>query len=120
MTTEHQSLRTSDIDFVLHPYTNAIKHREIGPIIIERGEGIYVYDDSGNQFIEGMAGLWSVAVGFNGQRLVDAATHQLKKLPFYHSVTHKTHKPSIKLDEQLVKSPYQTIRREFFSHTGAE
>lgn len=120
MTTEHQSLRTSDIDFVLHPYTNAIKHREIGPIIIERGEGIYVYDDSGNQFIEGMAGLWSVAVGFNEQRLVDAATQQLKKLPFYHSFTHKTHTPSIKLAEQLVKSTNHTMSRAFFTNSGSE
>src|SRR5690625_7156254 len=103
MTTEHQSLRTSVIDFVHHPDTNAIKHREIGPIIIERGEGIYVYDDSGNQFIEGMAGLWSVAVGFYEQRLVDGGNQQLKKIPFYQYFTKKTHKQSIKLPTKIVK-----------------
>jgi len=71
-----------DISYHLHPYTNAVKHEEVGPRIIDRGEGIYVFDDQGRQYIEGMAGLWSVAVGFNEQRLVDAATRQLGKLPF--------------------------------------
>lgn len=68
-----------DIQYQLHSYTNGVKHAEVGPRIMARGEGIYVYDDKGNRYLEGMAGLWSVAVGFGEPRLVDAATRQLQE-----------------------------------------
>ena len=64
---------------------------------------IYVYDDQGKQYIEAMAGLWSVRVGFGEQRLVDAATRQLAKLPYYHSFSGKSSEPSIELAERLVE-----------------
>mgnify|MGYP003582841260 CR=1 FL=1 len=109
-----------DISYHLHPYTNAIKHQQIGPRIMERGEGIYVFDDQGKQYIEGMAGLWSVAVGFNEQRLVDAASRQMSKLPFYHTFTHKTHTPSIELAEKLVQSTKGQMSHAFFTNSGSE
>ncbi|AEC20154.1 aminotransferase [Pusillimonas sp. T7-7] len=109
-----------DITYQLHPYTNAIKHRQVGPRIIERGEGIYVYDDQGRKYIEGMAGLWSVAVGFNEQRLVDAAQRQMQKLPFYHTFTHKTHTPSIELAERLVQATQGQMSTAFFTNSGSE
>ena len=112
--------QTRDINYQLHPYTNAIKHQQIGPRIIERGEGIYVYDDQGRQYIEGMAGLWSVAVGFNEPRLVDAASRQMSKLPFYHTFTHKAHTPSIELAEKLVQSTGGRMSSAFFTNSGSE
>ncbi len=51
----------------LHAYTDARRHREIGPLIIEKGDGIYVEDDTGKRYIEAMAGLWSVGVGFSNR-----------------------------------------------------
>ena len=62
-----------DIAHHLHPYTNFKKHEETGPLIIVRGSGVYVYDDDGKEYIEGMAGLWSAALGFGNERLVQAA-----------------------------------------------
>lgn len=56
-------LYAKGVEYLLHPVTNARKHEEIGPIVIDRGDGIYIIDDQGNQSIEAMAGLWSVAVG---------------------------------------------------------
>ncbi len=70
--------------------------------MIDRGEGIYVYDNNGKQYIEAMAGLWSVGVGFNEKRLVKAATQQMEKLPYYHTFTHKSHGPVIELSEKLI------------------
>ena len=63
-----------DIAYYFHPATNARRHEEIGPTIMERGKGVHVYDDQGKEYIEGLAGLWSVAVGFGEERLVRAAT----------------------------------------------
>src|SRR5690554_6930522 len=114
------ALHRSDIDHHLHPYTNAVKHEQLGPRIIDRGEGIYVFDDAGRKYIEGMAGLWSVAVGFNEQRLVDAATRQLAKLPFYHTFSHKSHTPSVELAEKLVQLTEGRMRTAFFTNSGSE
>ena len=52
-----------DVESVLHPYTNLLKLRETGPLVIERGEGVRVYDDRGKDYIEGLAGLWCTALG---------------------------------------------------------
>ncbi|NYT61049.1 aspartate aminotransferase family protein [Alcaligenaceae bacterium] len=114
------SAQSRDIDYQLHPYTNAVTHKKIGPRIIERGEGIYVYDDQGNKYLEAMAGLWSVAVGFGEPRVVDAATRQMKKLPFYHTFTHKSHTPSIELAARLVGYTQGRMATAFFTNSGSE
>ena len=68
------SLSARDVAYQIHPYANARRHERIGPIVIERGSGIYVYDDQGRAYIEAMAGLWSIAVGFGEDRLVGSCS----------------------------------------------
>ncbi len=109
-----------DIAHVLHPYTDARRHADIGPLIIERGDGIYVEDVHGTRFIEAMAGLWSVGLGFGEGRLVRAATEQMTKLPFYHPFTHKSHSPMIDLAEKLVEIAPVPMSKVFFTNSGSE
>ena len=63
------SPESRDIASVLHPYTNLVKHEETGPLVIARGEGVWVYDNTGKGYIEGLAGLWSTSLGFGEERL---------------------------------------------------
>src|ERR1700742_4671863 len=105
---------------MLHPYTNARKHLANGPVIIERGEGIYVFDAQGKRYIEGLAGLWSVAVGFGEKRLVAAAARQMEKLPYYHTFGHKSNAPAIELAERLVAMTPDRVRKVFFTNSGSE
>jgi 4-aminobutyrate--pyruvate transaminase len=114
------SLARADITNELHPYADARLHERIGPIVIDRGEGIYVYDTTGKEYIEGMAGLWSVAVGFNEPRLVQAAAAQMAKLPYYHMFGHKSHEPVIRLAEKLVAMTPPQLTRVFFTNSGSE
>lgn len=109
-----------DLRFLLHPYTNARTHEMRGPTFIDRGEGIYVIDDDGKTYIEGLAGLWSVGVGFNEKRLVKAATDQMAKLPYYHTFAHKTHGPAIQLAEKIVEITPEGLDRVFFTNSGSE
>ena len=109
-----------DIATALHPYTDARAHESQGPVIIDRGEGIHVYDQGGKRYIEGLAGLWSVAVGFSQPRLRDAAMAQMDRLPYYHSFAHKAHAPSIRLGEKLVEMTPQNLTRVFFTNSGSE
>ncbi len=114
------SLAQADMATSLHPFTDARRHLEKGPLVIARGEGIHVYDESGKQYIEAMAGLWSVAVGFSEPRLVEAAHKQMQALPYYHSFAHKAHEPSIRLAEKLVEMTPDNLTRVFFTNSGSE
>ena len=109
-----------DIAAHLHPYTNARTHLDIGPMIIEEGKGVHVWDNSGNKYIEAMSGLWSTALGFSEQRLIDVATAQMQKLPFYHSFTHKTHGPAAELAYKLVELAPGPMSKAFFTNSGSE
>ncbi|AGT08280.1 aspartate aminotransferase family protein [Paracoccus aminophilus] len=118
--TKSNSSHISDIAHHLHPYTNAIRHESVGPIVMERGEGIYVYDDQGNRYIEGLAGLWSVGVGFGEKRLVEAARKQLDALPFYHTFAHKSNGPAIELAAKLAEITPEGLNHVFFTNSGSE
>ncbi len=114
------SLHASDIAHSMHPYTNMRAHEEKGPMIMTRGDGIRVYDIDNKEYIEALAGLWSVAVGFSETRLADVAYEQMKKLPYYHSFAHKAHEPSIRLAEKLVEMTPEGLNRVFFTNSGSE
>ncbi|WP_062204747.1 aspartate aminotransferase family protein [Aureimonas sp. AU12] len=120
MTVLPNSLAARDVAYVVHPYTNLRKHERNGPIVIDRGEGIFVYDDEGNEYIEAMAGLWSVGVGFGEPRLVEAARKQMSRLPYYHTFSHKTNEPSVLLAEKLVTMSPEGLDHVFFTNSGSE
>ena len=114
------SAASRDIAHVMHPYTNLEHHKTAGPQIMSRGEGIWVYDDEGKAYIEGMAGLWCTSLGFNEPRLVEAATRQLKALPFYHTFAAKSHDPVIDLAEALIDIAPVPMSKVFFANSGSE
>lgn len=120
MPAQPNSNHARDIAYMLHPNTNARRHEDVGPIIMDRGEGIYVYDDQGNRYIEALAGLWSVGVGFGEKRLADAAHRQMQRLPYYHTFTHKSNEPAILLAERLVKMTPPSVSKVFFTNSGSE
>lgn len=114
------SLHEADKAHTVHPYTNMRLHEEIGPVIMERGDGIRVHDTEGNSYIEGMAGLWSVAVGFSEPRLKEAAMRQMDQLSYYHTFAHKANVPSIQLAEKLAEMTPEGFNRAFFTNSGSE
>src|ERR1700693_3138687 len=91
-----------DRSFHLHPATNLRTVQTEGPLVITRGEGVYVYDDEGRRYLEGMAGLWCASLGFSERRLADAAFRQMCELPFYHSFAGKVRAISAASDARLL------------------
>jgi len=104
----------------MHPYTNARKLEAEGPRVMDHGKGVCVYDEQGNEYIEALAGLWSVGVGFSQQRLADAAAAQMAKLPYYHTFAQKTHGPAARLADKLVSLTPENLTRVFFTNSGSE
>ena len=119
------ALRDADIRSVLHPYTNHARHEEDGPLIVVRGDGVRIFDDSGKDYIEGMAGLWCASLGFSEPRLKEAAMRQFDELPYYHQFNHKSHAPGIELAERLLEMApgpdgRGTMSKVFFANSGSE
>ena len=83
MTIRANSVQARDITHVLHPYTNLKVHERIGPTVISSGQGIYVRDDEGRDYIEAVAGLWSASLGFGGEdSMVEAIAAHFAPPPF--------------------------------------
>jgi len=120
MSTRSNSTQERDISYYLHPYTNLSAHEKEGPLVIARGEGIYVFDDAGNRYIEGLGGLFCASLGFSEGRLVEAATRQLRTLPFYHVFGGKANEPGIELAERLIALAPVPMSKVFFANSGSE
>nr|WP_175800664.1 aspartate aminotransferase family protein [Burkholderia anthina] len=117
---QRTEMHSSDIKHYIHPYTNLSSHQSVGPMVIERGEGVYVYDDQGNRYLEALSGLWCAALGFSESRLADAADRQMRRLPFYHAFGHKSSEPSIRLAEKLISMAPAPMSKVFFANSGSE
>ncbi|HEX3936248.1 MAG TPA: aminotransferase [Xanthobacteraceae bacterium] len=114
------NLATRDVETLVHPYINLARFRETGPLVIERGQGVYVYDSDGKPYLEGMAGLWCTALGYGNEELVEAAAAQMRKLSFAHLFTGKSHDPAIELAEKLKEMAPVPISKVFFCNSGSE
>ncbi len=114
------NLQTRAVETLLHPYTNQATFRETGPLVIERGKGVYIYDADGKAYLEGMSGLWCTALGYDNEELVEAAATQMRKLPFAHLFTAKSHDPGIELAEKLKEIAPVPISKVFFCNSGSE
>jgi 4-aminobutyrate---pyruvate transaminase len=120
MTPPRNSTAARDIAYALHPYTDHKAHLEKGPLVISRGKGVRVWDDQGKEYIESVAGLWCAALGFSNERLVEAATKQMRQLPFYHAFTSKSHEPMVDLAEMLIERAPAPMSKVFFANSGSE
>ena len=109
-----------DLSFHLHPATNLRSVQAEGPLVITRGEGVYVYDDEGRRYLEGMAGLWCASLGFSERRLAEAAYRQMCELPFYHSFAGKVPAISTELAERLIGMAPAGMAKVLFANSGSE
>src|SRR5437016_14009244 len=114
------NLAARDIETVVHPYTNLAAFRDTGPIVIERGQGVFIHDSEGKSYIDGMAGLWCVSLGYGNEELVEAAAAQMRKLSFGHLFSAKSHDPAIELAEKLKEIAPVPISKVFFCSSGSE
>ena len=120
MSNNLNSPSSRDVEFHVHGYTNLKKHQEQGPHIIEKGAGVRVIDDDGKSYIEGMAGLWCTSLGFNEERLIQAAVKEMKRLPYYHGFGGKTSNVVIDLAERLINVAPSEMAKVLFANSGSE
>ena len=96
-------LQAADAAHFLHPFTDFKGLAKKGSRIIQRADNIYLWDSEGHKILDAMSGLWCVNVGYGQQALVDAATRQMKELPFYNAFFQTATVPAIELAELLAE-----------------
>ena len=114
------NMAVRDIETVIHPYTNLARHREVGPLILNEGRGIHLYDDTGKRYIEGMAGLWCTALGYGNAEIAEAGAEALRKISFTHAFGGKSHDGVIELSEKLKEIAPCPASKVLFGSSGSE
>ena len=114
------SAASRDVAYHLHPFTNLKLLQTEGPLVITRGKGVRVFDETGKGYIEGLAGLWCASLGFGEERLVEAAADQMRRLSFYHGFGGNVSDTIIDLAETLVGMAPVPMSKAFFANSGSE
>ena len=109
-----------DVETLLHPNTNLAAHRTVGPLILDRAEGVHVWDQGGKRYIEGLAGLWCTGLGYGNKELIEAAREQMERLSFTHLFGGRSHEPAIALAEKLKEMAPAPTSKVFFTSSGSE
>src|SRR5665213_1856749 len=118
-----ESLRANDklTRNVVYPFANANFLAENPPLSIEGGEGVFVFDGSGERYLDGQAGLWNVNVGHNRPEIKRAIIEQLDRLSYYSTFGNTTNIPSVDLAAELCRlAAPEGMKRAFFSSGGSE
>ncbi len=107
-----------DLTSLVHPLHD-VKAQRAGHVWV-RGSGAVLFDADGKEYIDGLAGLWNVALGHGRRELADAARAQMETLAYASGYTGNTNLPAIELAEKLARLTYPKINRFFFTSGGAE
>jgi L-2,4-diaminobutyrate transaminase len=105
---------------VFHPYTVLDEHERSGSHMIVKGSGVRVEDAAGRSYIDGMAGLWCVNVGYGRTEITDAMSRQAERLPYYHSFSAMGTEPPAQLAARLIEMAPTPMARVFFGNSGSD
>jgi 4-aminobutyrate---pyruvate transaminase len=114
------SLHPLDVASLVHPQSNLRQHLETGPTIINRGKGIFVYDEDGTEYLEAAAGLWCASLGFGVERLAKVAYEQMCKVGYYHIYRSASNESAIELAAKLLEIAPVPMSKVFFQCSGSE
>lgn len=120
MSSHPNSLSAIDRAHIVHPYGNLRGNEQGQPLIVSRGDGVFVIDDQGRRYIEGVAALWYASLGFSENRLAEAAYRQMRTLPCYHAFGNKISDVTVELTQRLIAIAPAGLRHVFYSSSGSE
>ncbi|AIL64175.1 MULTISPECIES: aspartate aminotransferase family protein [Pseudomonas] len=104
----------------LAPFSDYKQLKEKGPRIITKAEGVHLWDSEGNKILDGMAGLWCVAVGYGREELVEKAAAQMRELPYYNLFFQTAHPPALELAKAVTDVAPEGMTHVFFTGSGSE
>ncbi len=116
-----EALIREDTAHHLHPFTDyKALAAEGGGRVITHADGVYLWDAQGRRYLDGMAGLWCVNVGYGRRELVATAAEQMLELPFYNTFFKTTTPPAAELSKVLCDMTPANFNHVFFANSGSE
>jgi adenosylmethionine-8-amino-7-oxononanoate aminotransferase len=112
------TLVEQDHKHLVHPLHHPAAHQT--PLVVESGHGIWLRTVEGQEYIDGLAGLWNVLIGHGNTELADSAREQMAKVAFSSNYSGATNLPAIALAEKLAGFAYPNLKATYFTSGGAE
>jgi len=111
-----------DIDkkFFFHPFTNMREHEQNGPLTIVTGHGSTIVDTNGRDYLDAMAGLWCVNIGYGNEEVADTLRNQAQRLAYYHSFASMGNEPVAELAQRLINMAPGSMSKVFFGNSGSD
>jgi putrescine aminotransferase len=110
----------SDAAHHLHAFVDQRALNAEGPRVMVRGQGVYLWDNDGQRYLDGMSGLWCTNVGYGRAELIEAATRQLEQLSYYNLFFHTTHPRVVELSEALFALLGERYSHAVYTNSGSE
>jgi L-2,4-diaminobutyrate transaminase len=118
--THNVPLAELDRQSFLHPYTALADHQEQGVKVITEGDGVWIRDEAGKRYLDAVAGLWCVNIGYGRTEVADAIYEQAKKLPYFHVFSSMGTEPSIRLADRVKRLAPAGLSKVFFGNSGSD
>jgi L-2,4-diaminobutyrate transaminase len=109
-----------DREFVFHPFTHLREHAEHGPLTMVSGTGSTLVDTRGQSYLDAMAGLWCVNIGYGNAEMAEALERQARKLAYYHSFASMGNEPVAQLAQRLIGLAPGAMSKVFFGNSGSD
>ncbi|MTI58499.1 MAG: adenosylmethionine--8-amino-7-oxononanoate transaminase [Firmicutes bacterium] len=112
------NLQKKDLKYIWHPCSQMKDYGELPPIVIEKGEGVFLYDTEGHSYLDAISSWWASLLGHNHKRIKGAINKQINKLEHI-MMANFSHEPAIELAEKIVDKTPDRLEKVFFASDGA-
>ncbi|MDQ3695623.1 MAG: aspartate aminotransferase family protein [Chloroflexota bacterium] len=113
-------LVAQDKAHLVHPVSNLHALRQHGPLVLARGDDVWIWDTDGNRYLDSFAGLWNINVGHGRRELVAAAAEQMAEVAFVPNFFGLASPPAIELATKLAEIFPGDLNHFQFTSGGAE
>lgn len=111
-------LQQKDLRYIWHPCAQMKDYEQFPPKVIVRGEGVWLYDEQGQRYLDAVSSWWVNLFGHANQRLSQVLAQQAQTLE--HTIfANFTHLPAIEVAERLVRLTPQGLNKVFFADNGS-
>ena len=116
--TSKSNIKSYDLDYIWHPFTQMKEYAEEEPLVIEDSDGVYLIDSDGKKYIDGVSSLWVNIHGHKVEKIDNAVKKQLNKNS--HSTLLGITNPSAAiLAKKLIDIAPKGLKKVFYSGDGA-
>lgn len=102
-----------------HPFADMSKVQH-APFIIDRGDGVYAFDEENNRYLDASASLWYMNVGYGRHEIIEAMEKQARKLPAFHTFIDYATRAPLELAERIAGVSPDPDSKVFFGSGGSD